>query len=241
MLVNVIEIHKASSDGEVDPNDFKIGGSYTGGIITEICRCQIQPEIGKGVVFLTIDIGDTDRMEFIKVLSSDLSNAYILISPTDEQDIIIDFTMDVNYYSALLEYTAIIPPERSQVVQKDIKEFEREFVIDFIRDVKESSDTKLIFLNCSDDDTANPIREYVDSVENVSIGDKSFKFYAGINEKGMLDNIIRSNIHEYKKCKFYINTYIESLKPEIAAAASIDSSTVFLVCQHNDESVENEK
>ena len=64
---------------------------------------------GKEVVSLELEFNKPlSIMEFIKHLGVDFSNAFILISPTEKQDIIVDFTMNADDYYKVLESNEII-------------------------------------------------------------------------------------------------------------------------------------
>lgn len=56
------------------------------------------------VVKMEIDICGCEKLEFIKNISTNLSNAFITISPTEDQDIIIDHTLEPDMYFKITEF-----------------------------------------------------------------------------------------------------------------------------------------
>lgn len=61
-------------------------------------------ESGNKSISLDVSVPNTiSIMEFIKHLSCDFSNAFILLSPNEEQDIIVDFTLNTDTYFKIID------------------------------------------------------------------------------------------------------------------------------------------
>ena len=105
----VHEIHK----GDIEIEDFnpgtiyatiKLNGTNFEAIIDTLEENRILDDCSEVVTF-TLLLPEAVRMEdFIKHISCDFSNAFIIVSPTDEQDIIVDFTLEADKYFRVVDY-----------------------------------------------------------------------------------------------------------------------------------------
>lgn len=111
--INVFEIHK----GEIDYDElesYNVGDIYTTtNIITKV-DLQINHKVvsksdvmkisnNREVIKYEISYVKKYKNELIKHLSSDFSNAFIIIAPTKKGDIIIDFSLDVDEYFKIID------------------------------------------------------------------------------------------------------------------------------------------
>lgn len=94
MIVKVIEIHH----NVVTPEEFTVGDMYS----TMEATIVSVTALDSNSISFKIDIGDMSKLEFIKTVSSDFSNAFIVIAPNMDQDIIVDFTLNPDKYFMLL-------------------------------------------------------------------------------------------------------------------------------------------
>lgn len=113
MIVNIYEIH-ANSEAVLEDlkTDNKIGDVYTtvptynGGVkCMVISKSEITNlDTDKLAVKYSVDYHTKySIMDLVKHLSCDFSNAFIIISPTEKQDIIVDFTLDSDQYFKLID------------------------------------------------------------------------------------------------------------------------------------------
>lgn len=61
-------------------------------------KTEIYEVDGKIVVKMEIDTEGVDKLKFLEILTSGFSNEFVILTPTAEQDIIIDLTLDPNIY-----------------------------------------------------------------------------------------------------------------------------------------------
>lgn len=103
MIVRIIEMYKSNTIDEIV--DMTECEDYNGGTIVSISEVIStlpgNPEVA--VITMSVDIGDMDKMSFIKAIAADASNAFIVIAPTEEQEIIVDFTLSTDNYFKILE------------------------------------------------------------------------------------------------------------------------------------------
>lgn len=100
MKVTVYEIHAKDTECTDYIKDCKPGNIWykNDDLLYTIEKSEIYEVDGKIVVKMEIDIGNSNRSEFIEITSADFSNAFIILTPTEERDIIIDLTLDPNVY-----------------------------------------------------------------------------------------------------------------------------------------------
>lgn len=105
MKVTVYEIHAKDTESTDYIEDCKPGSEWfsSDNLLYTIEKSEIYEVDGKIVVKMEIDIGDSNKLEFIEIASADFSNAFIIVTPTEEQDIIIDLTLDPNVYFNIIE------------------------------------------------------------------------------------------------------------------------------------------
>lgn len=108
--INVFEIHK----GEIDYDElesYNVGDIYT---TTNKGNLQIIHMVvsksgvmkisnNREVIKYEISYVKKYKNELIKHLSSDFSNAFIIIVPTKKGDIVIDFSLDVDEYFKIID------------------------------------------------------------------------------------------------------------------------------------------
>lgn len=99
-----VVVHEIHID-EID-SDFIKGESYAtinaDNISYDVTIVNVSDKIDLGNekkgISLTLSIDNAiTKMDFIKFLSADFSNAYIIVSPNEKQDIIADFTLSALY------------------------------------------------------------------------------------------------------------------------------------------------
>ena len=108
--INVFEIHKGEIDSE-ELESYNVGDIYT---TTNKGDLQINHKVvsksdvmkisnNREVIKYEISYVKKYKNELIKHLSSDFSNAFIIITPTKKGDIIIDFSLDVDEYFKIID------------------------------------------------------------------------------------------------------------------------------------------
>ena len=113
MIVNIYEIH-ANSEAVLEDlkTDNKIGDVYTnvptynGSIKCKVISKSEIINLDTDKLAVKYSVGYHTKhniMDLVKHLSCDFSNAFIIISPTEKQDIIVDFTLEADQYFKLID------------------------------------------------------------------------------------------------------------------------------------------